>query len=520
MLKFIKSNLFFFLLLTAVVFSLYGKSIFFDFSYRDDDALIVEKVQFLSDIKNIPKLFTTSCFYSSDFQYYRPLLNLSFLIETCIFGLSTKIYHLTNIILFILSLYLMYVFLLRLKLNETILKFLILLVAVHPVFVSAVVWIPARNDTLLAIFVFLSFIFFVDYLQYEKIKNLISYILFFTFALFTKETAIAAVFLYVLFIWCFGYKLNKKEIIKNILIFLPLLIVYFCLRTVAVSQNETLSYLINFNEYLKNAVSAAGIYFYEMLFPKHVPIMLRQITLNVYQISFLVFLLFFIIICLYKKIVSKKIFIWSFAWFLLFLFPTFVSDDYVFFNHRFVIPFLSVIMLVAIIINKFLEFEKTKKYLVILFVLMFCVYADLSFYQQDKYKNKYMYWTNTFSDAPTYHAAYYWISNFYLEQKNYSKAKEFINRANELKQNVYISCLALIYYYENNFDESEKLYKQSIDYGINKAQCYRNLSVIYLKRDNDINKAVEYAKLAVQQEPYDDGYKKYLRKLIDEKNNI
>ncbi len=59
--------------------------------------------------------------------------------------------------------------------------------------------------------------------------------------------------------------------------------------------------------------------------------------------------------------------------------------------------------------------------------------------------------------------------------------------------------------------------------GIKKAQCYRNLSVIYFKIDNETNKAVEYAKLAVKEEPYDDGYKQYLlnlQKMIDEKNNI
>ena len=90
MLKFLKSNLFFFLLLIVIVFSLYGKSINFDFTYHDDDGLILEKADFLSHITNIPKLFITSCYYSSKFQYYRPILNLSFLIETTIFGLNTK----------------------------------------------------------------------------------------------------------------------------------------------------------------------------------------------------------------------------------------------------------------------------------------------------------------------------------------------------------------------------------------------------------------------------------------------
>ena len=69
-------------------------------------------------------------------------------------------------------------------------------------------------------------------------------------------------------------------------------------------------------------------------------------------------------------------------------------------------------------------------------------------------------------------------------------------------------------------DKAEELYNKSIECGINKAQCYRNLSVIYLKRDKNIKKAIEYAELAVQHDPYDVYYKDYLEKLADEKNNI
>ena len=98
-----------------------------------------------------------------------------------------------------------------------------------------------------------------------------------------------------------------------------------------------------------------------------------------------------------------------------------------------------------------------------------------------------------------------------------------MEKANEYGDNRYVSDLALIYYYEGNYNKAKELYNESIEFGINKAQCYRNLSVICLKIDNDTNKAIEYARLAVMEEPYDDGYKQYLlnlQKMIDEKNNI
>ena len=142
-------------------------------------------------------------------------------------------------------------------------------------------------------------------------------------------------------------------------------------------------------------------------------------------------------------------------------------------------------------------------------------------------KNKYEYWINAYLDAPKYHAASYYIAHLYIEQKNYSKAKDFLIEANKYGDYRYLSDLALLYYYEGDVDKAEEIYKKAIESGINKAQCYRNLSTIYLKRDEDINKAMKYAKLAVQEEPYDDGYKQYLQNLtefykksINEKNNI
>ena len=85
--KFITTNTAFFILITIIVFTLYGKSISFDFTYHDDDTLIINNVNYLSNIKNIPNLFLTSCYLSNNSFYYRPILNVSFATEIILFGL-------------------------------------------------------------------------------------------------------------------------------------------------------------------------------------------------------------------------------------------------------------------------------------------------------------------------------------------------------------------------------------------------------------------------------------------------
>lgn len=521
MLKYFKSNIFFFFLLTIVVFSLYGKSIKFDFTYGDDTNLIVQKAQYLSNIKNLPTIFTTSCYYSKDFPYYRPLLNLSFMLETVVFGVNTKVYHLTNIILFILALYLMYVFMIKIKLNAIVLKFLILLVAVHPIFTSTVVWIPARNDTLLAIFIYGSLIFFINYLETKSTRNLILYLLFLALALFTKESSILIVFIYLLFIWCFNYKLKKEELIKNIIIAVPIIVIYLYFRHIAISGGNILSYLTNFSETLKNMFVGALIYLYQFIIPD-IHIMLYNIKINVIHLTSFLLLLFVIFLGFYKNFIDRKVFIWCVLLFCLFLFPTCLLDDYIILNHRFVPIIPAIIIPITLFIENIIKKQIIKKVLLFLFVILFLFYLGISFTFQNNYREKNIYWSNSYIDAPNCHATAYWMGRLCFEQGDFIKAKEFFIKANNLKP-IYFSDLALIYYREGNMDKAEELYNKSIEYGINKAQCYRNLSVIYLKKNKDINKAIEYAKLAIQEEPYDEGYKQYLQelqKLTNEKDNI
>ena len=518
MLKLLKSNVFFFLLLVIVVFSLYGKSINFDFTYHDDDSLIKNQVQFLSDINNVPKLFVMSCYFNRDNIYYRPILNLSFLIETYFFGLNTKVYHITNIILFILTLYLMYVFLLTLSINKIILKFLILLLSVHPIFTSTVVWIPARNDTLLAIFIFLSFIFFIKYLNNNSTLNLITYIFFWVVSLFTKETALLIVLLFPLFIYCLNYRITKKEIIKNLLIIVPIIFIYFYLRNLATISINLNNYLTNCFQYLENMILGLSVYIDRFINPFNTNMVLYRIQLNLRELFNVILSCLILLYVFYKKIIDRKILIFFVIWFILCLFTTFLLPDYVYLNHRIIVSIVSVVVIICCLVDKLLNVcINLKKYLVVFWSIFFVIFSYISFFQQDKYKERNFYWEQAYSEAPAYHAFAYMLSRRYLEDNNLSKAKELLLKAISLSDNRYLSDLALIYYREGDMNKAEELYNEAIKYGTNKAQSYRNLSVIVLKRDNDINKAIEYAKLAVQEEPEDYEYRKYLF-ILENKN--
>ena len=273
--KILKKEIIFLIFLTVSVFAVYGKSIFFNFVDLDDDILITSNINYISNIHNVPKFFITSCYYSDQYLYYRPVLNISFAIDAMILRADPKIYHFTNIILFILSIYLFYLFLLKLNIDRTILKFVCLLTAVHPI---CVVWVPARNDTLLVVFIMLSFINFINFLEQNKIRYLFFYSLFFTVALFTKETALILLPVYVLFAYVFNYKITKKSFAANIVIFVPVLFIYFVLRKISVVNFCILKYLTNCHEYILNILNITATYIGKFVIADYIPVMLYNVT--------------------------------------------------------------------------------------------------------------------------------------------------------------------------------------------------------------------------------------------------
>ncbi|MCR4662277.1 MAG: tetratricopeptide repeat protein, partial [Endomicrobiaceae bacterium] len=292
-------------------------------------------------------------------------------------------------------------------------------------------------------------------------------------------------------------------------------------RSVSVQPVSIKYYFDNAYSCFNNFVTGISTYLYNFFVPLHIPIMLYDIKLTIGNIILDVFLLISVLILYYKNFLNIKVLLFSAVWFMSGLVTTFLLPDYVYLNHRLIISLPGILLILVCVIDKLImKYNKIKKYLFFLSIVLFLSFYAYSFNLQDKYKNKYEYWTNAYLSAPDYHGANYWVSHLYMEQELYSDAKEFLIKANEYGNNRYNSDLALIYYREGNMDKAEQLYNKSVEQGINKAQCYRNLSVIYLKRDNNLDKAIEYAKLAVQQEPYDDGYKQYLQKLTDEKNNI
>lgn len=523
--KFIQKNLFFLIFLALTVFAVYGQSVKFGYTDFDDKTLIFQNEGLILNLKNISEIFKTSCFYSNDFTYYRPVLSLSFLFESILFGTNIGTYRITNMMLFVLNIYLIYIYLRKLNFNKTVLKIILLLTAVHPVFVSCFVWIPARNDTLTMIFFMLSFINFTDYIKSSKNKFLFLHGLFFTAALFTKETSLVLIPLYVLFVYCFGLKITLKQTVSNLIILLPVSAMYLVLRNIAVAGLNFKDYFENLDKFAALFATGTMAYIYNLVMPENVPVMMYQINPDLQFIFAGVLVLSVLFLLYYKNFIDRKIIIFSVVWFVICLIPPFLSDDYLFLPHRILLPFLGIIIIAAATVNKIItKYGASKKYIIVFGCAMLFSYSYASYVQKYKYQNPDVFWTNAYIDAPKYYVACNGIAVRANDYGDFEKAQKFAYEAFICEKKYSnksglrsLLTLSEIFLTKGDTDNAETICLDIANIKFDIASNLRNLSQIYLIK-NDIAKSIRYAQTLQSMYPNNNNYKRHLENLYKLKN--
>jgi Tfp pilus assembly protein PilF len=129
-------------------------------------------------------------FSTKDSGTWHPLLWLSFMLDYQFFGLNAGGYHMTNLILHILSTLLL--FWLFNRMTGAIWKsaFVAALFALHPLHVESVAWISERKDVLSAFFWMLTLCLYVYYTEKPVIKRYLPVLFGFVCALMSKPMVV------------------------------------------------------------------------------------------------------------------------------------------------------------------------------------------------------------------------------------------------------------------------------------------------------------------------------------------
>ena len=181
-----KSILLFFLL----AFVIYGKSIFNEYA-MDDEYVVKDNIQVHKGIKAIPEIFkTTYVIDNKKSSYeYRPLVKATYAIEYQFFKENPHISHFINILLYVLSVIILYVVMLKLFESYHYLFSLsiCLVFLLHPIHSEVVLSLKNRDVILSFIGCFYSLYFYLKYAENSTIINLFWGVFFMFFALISKR---------------------------------------------------------------------------------------------------------------------------------------------------------------------------------------------------------------------------------------------------------------------------------------------------------------------------------------------
>ncbi len=161
----------------------------------DDCAAIRDNAFVKKGITSIPKLLFTPYHrgsFATSNDLYRPLSLVMFAVEYQLFGYNPAPGHFFNILLFVCSVILLFLFLDQLfERKKTAVAFLAsLLFAVHPIHTEVVANIKSRDELLCFFFAFLSLNIFLKYINTGKLTQLLAGAFCFFLSLMSKESVI------------------------------------------------------------------------------------------------------------------------------------------------------------------------------------------------------------------------------------------------------------------------------------------------------------------------------------------
>ncbi len=200
--------------IAIIVFTaiLYSQALFNNFTNIDDDIYILTN-PLLRDFSaaGLKNIFTS--FYACN---YHPLAIMTYWIQFQFFGVDPLPYHLLNVGLHLLNVWLVYKVVLKLS-NQTVTAGVVaLLFGIHPMHVESVAWASETKDVLYTAFYLGALSLYHNMLSSGKTAGrYIGVLLLFLCALCSKSAAVTFPVLMVVVDWYTGRKIDAKSLIEK-----------------------------------------------------------------------------------------------------------------------------------------------------------------------------------------------------------------------------------------------------------------------------------------------------------------
>ena len=490
------------MLLAVAVMFLYASSINLGFTELDDSIFIKERQSYNEDLSNLVTSFKRGVFNETEDVYYRPILLNSFILNYQLSGTAIKGYHVVNILLHLIAVLLLYQLLMKLRFRKIEAFLLTLFFAIHPVLTQAVAWIPGRNDTLLAVFLFTFFIGLINYSNHGKPAAFILQLVTLLLAFFTKETTVfAAPVALLLLVLCLEKKIFEMRSMLLYGSWLLAFILWYYVRSLATLKEEQMQ----FGSVLAALPCRLPVivqYFGKIILPLNLNVFpITKDTSNVYGLIAVALIaagLFF------SKDRNNKIVIAGIGTFLLFLVPVLLvpaslnDQD---FEHRLYLPIVGVLLL----LTQTILFRNSINDKTIFFggIGICLVLAIINFNHQDKFKDANTFWTEAVKGSPN--SAYAnMMLGARLSETDSIKSEQYMKAAHALNPdekylNYYLGKMALD---KDSIPEAEAYFLKEIKKSAY-YECYFHMArIAFIK--NDFEGAIGYLTTYLSKTPDDE----------------
>jgi protein O-mannosyl-transferase len=413
-----------YLALFALPFLVYAQTLGFDFTFHDDDRMIVENVAQLKKGFDWKLIFGTDAWFSvKQIELYRPWQSLTYIFDYKLNALKPFGYHLHNLLVFSTNAVFLFVFLRCFFPTKNLAFFGALLYPLTFLNAHAVSWIPARGDLYLFTFGLLHLIFLFRFLEKKKILDAVASSLFFGLALLSKESAVALIVVdFFLILWKVRdiSKVNRFGIIPvNTLIFL----FYNLLRSAAIAKASGNVSLGAFFYNLQSLPEEVA----KMLFPIGFSVLPGfQLPITLFGVALIGVLTFFIVS---KKLYKDPVLLFGLAFSLATLLPsmaykpTFAGTAYDYLDHRAYFGLLGLLRM-----GEFFEFP-SKKWFSIAAYSFAGYFALFSFINSKNYQNWQSYYQNALKTNPNSNLATLNYGSMLNQNGQSKEAVEYLERA-------------------------------------------------------------------------------------------
>jgi Tfp pilus assembly protein PilF len=454
-------------------------------------------------------------------NFYRPLQELSYMVDYFLWGYDAMGFHLTNLLLHAACAVLVYTILLRIlgDLRPALIGGA--LFGAHPINTEAVSYIAGRADSLFLMFFLLSFLLFIKALESLKdgrgdIKALSIYsVMAYAAAVLSKE--IALILPLFLFLYQRTFVDDKQLKVKPQRLYMPYICVFavyaFLRKTVLdFSAMAPSNILARFDIYQRMVTTCKAFVVYLKLLVLPLGLHMERtvkVSESLMEPSAFGSALILGVICFYiwkARKYSKKIFFFS-IWFFLGLIPVsnIIPINSFIAEHWLYLPAVGLFAVAGIGLSRLSEIKGRgilpKLISVIVSAMLIGSYSYLTIQRNKDWKDEVTFFKSTLKYRPDNARLHLNFGNTYSETGMHFEAIEEYKKAIELRPDFATAYgnIGSVYIDLGRYELAVEYIEKALDIKPDYPDALYNLGIIY--EDTDVNKAEEYFKRALQLRP-------------------